>query len=73
MNGMVYAVGGSAGPAGFLNTVEAYDPSTSTWSKAPSLSTKRAFSGVGVVSAVLYVVGGAINFGFRSINTVEAL
>ncbi|HVH31335.1 MAG TPA: HNH endonuclease [bacterium] len=53
--------------------VDAYDRSTTTWSKAPSLYTKRALSGVGVVNGVLYVVGGAINFGFRSINPVEAL
>jgi N-acetylneuraminic acid mutarotase len=66
-NGILYAVGGYNG--GPLNTVEAYDPATNTWTTKAPMPTPRAFLAAGVVNGVLYAVGG-INGNY--LNTVEA-
>jgi N-acetylneuraminic acid mutarotase len=71
INGTLYAVGGSCCSPGhggsILSTVEAYNPTTNSWTaKAPMLTPRMKFA-VGVVNGTLYAVGGA---GF--IGTVEA-
>jgi N-acetylneuraminic acid mutarotase len=71
INGILYAVGGSCCSPGhggsILSTVEAYNPTTNSWTaKAPMLTPRMKFA-VGVVNGTLYAVGGA---GF--IGTVEA-
>ena len=62
VDGLLFAVvsggelGGGEPPQGV--PVQAYDPSTDTWSARASVPTTRDFMGVGVVNDVLYVVGG---------------
>jgi N-acetylneuraminic acid mutarotase len=72
VNGKLYAVGGTTyysmgegkpGPCGGPNqsdcsTVEAYDPSTNTWTTKAPLRTPRFAHAVGVVNGTLYSVGG---------------
>jgi N-acetylneuraminic acid mutarotase len=69
VNGILYAVGGQIrhptgvgmGDGGhweFLSTVEAYDPSTNSWSTKTPLPTPRSGVAVGVVDGILYAVGG---------------
>ncbi len=71
VNGVLYAVGGNNFGT-FVETVEAYDPSTDAWTTKTSMPTPRGdFVGVGVVNGVLYAVGG-MNNGFTQLGTVEA-
>src|SRR2546425_13346941 len=64
VNGILYAVGGQIVHAGvggyveFLSTVEAYDPSTNSWSSKAPLPTPRGGLTVGVVNGILYALGG---------------
>src|SRR5207244_4039028 len=58
VNGILYAVGGFGGGNMLLGTVEAYDPSTNTWTTKASMPTPRANFAVGMVIGVLYAVGG---------------
>src|SRR2546422_970562 len=65
VNGILYAVGGEIVHAGvggyieFLSTVEAYDPSTNSWSSKAPLPAPRGGLTVGVVNGILYAVGGS--------------
>ena len=64
LNGILYAVGGTDGTGSpvvgyhFVNTVEAYDPTTDTWTTKASMPTPRGWLAVSVVNGVLYAVGG---------------
>ena len=64
VSGVLYAVGGEivhAGVGGYieiLSTVEAYDPSTNSWSSKAPLPTPRGGLTVGVVNGILYALGG---------------
>jgi N-acetylneuraminic acid mutarotase len=64
VNEILYAVGGEIVHAGvggyveFLSTVEAYDPSTNSWSSKAPLLTPRGGLTVGVVNRILYALGG---------------
>src|SRR3989454_7250877 len=64
VNGVLYAVGGEivhvgvGGYTEFLSTVEAYDPSTNSWSSKAPLPTPRGGLTVGVVNGILYALGG---------------
>jgi N-acetylneuraminic acid mutarotase len=65
VNGILYAVGGISSNGGvsyMLGTLEAYDPSTNTWTTKASMPTSRSDVGVGVVSGILYAVGGCCGF-----------
>jgi N-acetylneuraminic acid mutarotase len=65
-------VGGDSTPyrgAGFLNTVEAYDPSTNSWTTKAPMPTARTSLAVGVVSGILYAVGGYNGY---ALTVVEA-
>jgi hypothetical protein len=53
-----------------LNTLEAYDPATDTWTPLPPMPTARAQLGVGVVNGIVYAVGG--RDGMTDLSTVEA-
>ncbi len=67
VNGILYAVGGAIthrSERGFpvyteyLSTVQAYNPSTNSWSSKAPLPTPRSGVAVGVVDGILYAVGG---------------
>ena len=62
---VVFAVGGASGNS-LLNTVEAYDPATNTWSAVSSMPTRREGPGVVGVNGKLYVVGGNVSGGSPS-------
>jgi N-acetylneuraminic acid mutarotase len=68
VNGILYTVGGATGngtepTTSILNTVEAYDPATNTWTTKPPMCTGRGRSvGVGVLNGVLYALGGQARF-----------
>ena len=77
VNGILYAVGGmknrpSCCPDPFIATVEAYDPSTDIWTTKASMPTPRADLGVGVVSGIVYALGGNNLDNFLGMATVEA-
>ncbi|HEV8599827.1 MAG TPA: kelch repeat-containing protein, partial [Gemmatimonadales bacterium] len=75
VNGILYALGGfPAGGGAFntaLNTVEAYDPITNSWTTKSPLPTSRASLSVGAVNGILYGVGGESG-GSVTVNVVEA-
>lgn len=52
MDGLLYAVGGSAG-AEYHNSVECYDPDQDTWTSVKSMHIKRLGVGVAVVNRYL--------------------
>lgn len=76
VNGLIYAVGGVPIPGdtqGFLNTVEAYDPSTNIWTTKAKMPTPRTEFAVGVLGNTLYAVGGIApidtnSYGFTANN-----
>jgi cytochrome c biogenesis protein CcdA len=73
LNGVLYAVGGvpCAGCTyGFLNTVEAYDATTNTWTTKASMPTARSELGVGVLNNSLYAIGGYAPFSSNSYGFV---
>ncbi|HLW38669.1 MAG TPA: kelch repeat-containing protein, partial [Candidatus Eremiobacteraceae bacterium] len=69
-NKVLYAVGGYNG--GPINTVEAYDPATNTWTTKAPMPTRRYELAVGIVNKILYAVGGSIGTVQTAVNTVEA-
>jgi len=56
MNGVLYAMGGYNG--NHIATVEAYDPTTDSWTTKTPMPTPRNALGVGSVNGMLYAVGG---------------
>jgi N-acetylneuraminic acid mutarotase len=79
VNGILYAIGGYGGftehDVGYSNccevaTVEAYDPSTDSWTTKAPMPTARAFVGVGVINGIVYAAGGRSSIGY--VNTLEA-
>jgi len=68
INDQIYVAGGittpTTPPAGFLNTVEAYDPSTGSWTTGPDdLSITRGFSCSATQGNYIYLVGGGSGAG----------
>ncbi|OWR47270.1 actin binding protein [Danaus plexippus plexippus] len=57
MDGLLYAVGGSAGSE-YHKTVECYDPEKDTWTYIAAMGRARLGVGVAVVNRLLYAVGG---------------
>ncbi|XP_052738459.1 kelch-like ECH-associated protein 1B isoform X1 [Bicyclus anynana] len=68
MDGLLYAVGGSAGSE-YHKTVECYDPEKDAWTYVASMGRARLGVGVAVVNRLLYAVGGFD--GARRSNSVE--
>uniref|UniRef100_A0A2A4JEC7 Kelch-like protein diablo n=4 Tax=Heliothis virescens TaxID=7102 RepID=A0A2A4JEC7_HELVI len=68
MDGLLYAVGGSAGSE-YHKSVECYDPERDTWTSVASMGCARLGVGVAVVNRLLYAVGGFD--GARRIASVE--
>jgi hypothetical protein len=59
VNGTLYALGGSQGYGRFPTAVEAYDPTSDTWTtRAPMPAGRNGVGGVAVVNGILYAVGG---------------
>ena len=61
INGVIYVVGGDSGgaPGGVATaTVEAYNPSTDSWTTKAPMSIPRIFPGVAALDGILYAVGG---------------
>ncbi len=74
VNGTLYVVGGQFQDAfgvTFLDTVEAYDPRTNTWTTRAPMPTPRSGLALGAVNGILYAVGGFVG-GLGLTNTVEA-
>ncbi len=78
VNGILYAVGGEivhtgvGGYTEFLSTVEAYDPSTNSWTTKASMPTPRGGLTVGVVNGILYAVGGNSSQTKPVLDTMDA-
>jgi Kelch motif len=72
VNGLLYAVGGSATGANDLATLEAYDPLTNTWTTKAPMPTARSLLAVEVVNGILYAIGGLIQASGQRTNVVEA-
>jgi N-acetylneuraminic acid mutarotase len=73
-DGRVYAIGGcsDAVPGFALSTVEAYTPSTNTWTTvAPLLTPRCALTAVSGPDGRIYAIGGAAGPD-QELNTVEA-
>jgi len=66
VNGIIYAIGGQGTritTAGVevtyrLSTVEAYDPTTDTWTKKADMPTRREGLGTSAVNGMIYAIGG---------------
>jgi N-acetylneuraminic acid mutarotase/serine/threonine protein kinase len=72
-DGRIYAIGGhvAGGIGGIINTVEAYNPSTNTWTPVANMPTVRGqLAATTGRDGCIYVIGGG-NVSF--LNTVEAL
>jgi hypothetical protein len=71
LRGRIYAIGGHPEGAN-LNPVEAYNPSTNTWTTVASMPTVRGqLAAATGLDGRIYAIGGGGNVGF--LNTVEAL
>ena len=70
-NGDLLVLGGYDGAGHYLNTVEAYNPSTNTWAQRPPMPTARCCLGAAAVNGVLYAIGGFSSTG-GLLSTVEA-
>lgn len=57
VNDKIYAIGGR-NPAGYLNSVEEYDPSTNTWTTKASMASSRIKFKTAVLNGKIYVIGG---------------
>ena len=68
VNGVVYAIGGYNG-GGYFATVQAYDPTSDTWSIKTSMPTGRNGLSTSVVNGIIYAVGGGVG---GVLGTVEA-
>jgi N-acetylneuraminic acid mutarotase len=58
IDGTLYAVGGSGANRVSLNVVEAYDPTTDTWTTKQPLPEARQDSSGSVLGRKLYIFGG---------------
>jgi hypothetical protein len=58
INGILYAVGGNNSSGTFVNTVEAYNPTTNTWTTEASMPTSRSSLSVLARNGILYALGG---------------
>ncbi|MDI3341837.1 MAG: kelch repeat-containing protein [Sphaerobacter sp.] len=70
VNNVIYAIGGYNGTS-YLATVEAYDPSSNTWTSKAAMPTARGYLAAAAVNNVIYAIGG-YNSGLRDTNLVQA-
>ena len=57
VNGIAYAIGGW-GNGQYLSSIEAYEPTTNTWTRKADMSTPRGYLTASVVNGIIYVIGG---------------
>jgi len=72
INGIVYAMGGETSAGNFTEVtavLEAYDPTTNTWTTKPAMLGPRAYMGTAVLQGLVYAVGG---FGGANMDLLEA-
>ena len=70
INGTLYAIGGSSDRP--LNSNEAYDPSSNTWTSKALMPTARHHAGSVVVDEKIFVIGGRISGSLENISVNEA-
>ena len=70
VDGLIYAIGGTASTITFFGTVEVYNPSTDTWSTKTPMTTPRYGLVSAVVEGKIYAIGGSDALGATA--TVEA-
>jgi hypothetical protein len=63
-------VAGGSGNAGYVSTLEAFNPATGNTEPQANMPTARGYVAAGVVNGLLYVVGGWNGFG--TLKTTEA-
>eukprot|EP01052_Picozoa_sp_SAG31_P063679 SAG31_NODE_22594_length_522_cov_0.966903_1_plen_61_part_10 len=61
MDGILYAIGGSIGGSGILNTAEAYNTATGEWTTISPMPTARSSLGVTGMDGILYAIGGYVS------------
>lgn len=70
-DGRIYAIGGLDANLRAVNTVEAYDPTTNTWTKVAGMNTARFdLAAVAEADGRIYAIGGASTPG-HAVSTVE--
>ena len=67
---VLYAVGGYTSGGAAVASVEAYDPTTNSWTPKAAMPTARATMAAAVINGVLYVVGGGESP--APLNTLES-
>ncbi len=70
VDGVLYAMGGWDGTKA-LATVEAYEPTTDTWTSRANMPTARVHLKTSVVEGKIYAIGGATTPGGPSLTIVE--
>ena len=71
-NGLLYVFGGVNSSGSALNTVQAYNPSTNTWTTEASMPTASEYLAAAAgANGLLYVFGG-FNSSYSIVNTVQA-
>ncbi|MCX5859610.1 MAG: hypothetical protein NT056_06890 [Proteobacteria bacterium] len=73
IDGLLYAIGGTAGGRNFYNTLEVYNPATNTWMMKSPMPSPRAAPAVGVINGKLYVAGGLATTSTIPVPVVNAL
>jgi N-acetylneuraminic acid mutarotase len=59
VNGLLYAIGGSNSAGTVLTTVQAYNPSTNSWSSRASLpAARQTGNGAVAINGIIYLAGG---------------
>ncbi|MCX9024918.1 MAG: hypothetical protein OIN85_02345 [Candidatus Methanoperedens sp.] len=56
--GLLYVIGGTGGPSGATNAVEAYNPVTDAWAALAPIPNPVYQDAIGVIDGKLYVAGG---------------
>lgn len=70
VGGKIYAIGGTSGDNGYLNTVEVYNPQTDLWSTCMPMPTPRSGFAIAVYNNKIYVIGGTMGNGYLGNNEV---
>ncbi len=74
VNGIIYAIGGSpyvTSDSEAVSTVEAYDPTTNTWTTKTNMPTKRWYLSTSVVGGKIYAIGGGKSNPITALSVVE--